>query len=654
MKLHQLTRSLLTCAIGIFAVSLHAATWHTDAANGRDTNTGQTRATAFATLQRAIDAAQPGDTVIAYPGIYYEHITIRRGGTPDAPIRIMADRVERDRVIITGARRDIREKRITWELVDRELGLYRIPLDYRPTRVLANRADLLAYPTLADLRALRFLADDYLGHKHGFAYDPGSGKKHLYVRLRSDGRYGPADPNNATIAVSPPTGAGRFGTYPNRNDNYNLSLPFSGPAHIIIDGFTFETPGIAGIHTNASDLIIRNNWFYGCRIGIIAPRTDDPGRRGNPGADRVTIENNYFTQFPAFTDIEDITPAEAADQRSRSEWWHRVIHWQRKGTRPHPNQTVGYPYGYEVGAIRGAGDAWEIRYNHFYDMFEALSGGGIGQSTNTNIHHNRFERICDNAIETEHRARNLSIHHNLVIDTFEPFSWQPQGSSSAPPGPIFIYDNIIIQTPRTQALITANTGAVFKLGIKADDPHWKKSPDGAPAPGGFWAAHNTVFTPSGRLLTLLNPPQRPLRDFYFINNIFVAHTLAPRAGESGIAYDANAACFQGAFSSVLAVTDVPALAATAAGPHGRALPPAATGKKTISSPGLGLTLTANFDPSTPALSPDSPLRHLGMDTTGLATMSGTLAPPKNLPLRPAIGAEPFTTAVGPQPRDGQP
>ncbi len=633
----------------IHATNLGAATWHADVQTGNDANTGASRAAAFATLQRAIDAAQPGDIVVAYPGIYYEYINIRRGGTADAPIRIMADRVERDRVIISGAQRNIRQKDVTWELVDRELRLYRVPLDYRPARVLANRADLLAYPTLADLRAFRFLADDYLGHKHGFAHDPAT--NHLYVRLRSDGRYGPTDPNAAdiTLAVSPPTGAGRFGTDPTkRPDNYNLALRFSGPAHIVIDGFTFETPGIAGIRTDASDLVLRNNWFYGCRVGIAAPRDDEPGNRNKPRADRVLVENNYFTQFPAFTDIEDITPAEAADQRSRPERWHRIIHWQRKGTRPHPNQTVGYPYSYEVGALRGVGDAWEIRHNHFYDMFEAL--GGVGHSTNTVIHHNRFERICDNAIEAEPRARNLHIHHNLIIDTFEPISWQPQGRAGAAglPGPILIYDNVILQTPRTRAMLTANTGAAFKLGINKDDPWWKngehKTQNEAPAPGGFWAAHNTVFIPSGRILSQLNSPQHLLRDFYLINNILIAHTLAPRANASGIHYDGNIARFEGGFPSVLAVTTVPALAATAAGPHGRAL---ATDDDTS-----GLRLPLDESNAFTPLAPDSSLRGIGIDRATLAVAAAPLPPPppNELPLRPTPGAEPFTLAVGPQPR----
>jgi len=613
-----------------------AAIWHVDAASGRDTQPGESRATAFATLQRAVDGARPGDTIIVYPGTYYEHVVIRRGGAPEAPITIQADRVERDRVILSGADASIRQGRVAWEPVDGTPGLYRVPLAYRPTRVLADRVDLLAYPTLADLRAFRFLDADYLGHPHGFSHDPETG--HLYVRLRADGRYGATDPNQTTMAVSPPNGGGRFGAQTtHRPDNYNLAIPFSGPAHVVIDGITFETPGIAGIFTAASDVTIRNSWFYGCRVGIAGVRTDDPAFRDRPTADRVVVEHCYFTQFPAYTDIEAITPEEVADQRGRTRSPYRPAHWQRKG-----NHTVGRAWSYEVGAIRGIGDRWEIHHNHFHDMFEALSDAG--RSTNTVIHHNRFERICDNAIEAEPRARDLHVHHNLIIDTFEPISWQPLDGPPLP-GPVIIHDNIILQTERAQAMATANTGGVFKLGIGRTNRYWQTPlengalPEEAAAPGGFWIAHNTIYHPSGRLLTPLNLDPHPLRGFHVLNNLVVTHTFSTRTASGGVHFDGNIARFAGAFPSVLAVATVPELAAIAAGPHGRAV------SVEDDNPGLHLPLD-----ETTALAPyteDSPLRDTGIDATKLPADTPT---PESLPLRATPGAEPFTLHVGPRSR----
>ena len=36
----------------------------------------------------------------------------------------------------------------------------------------------------------------------------------------------------------------------------------------MIDGITFETPGAAAVLTYASDVVVRNAWFDGCRFGV--------------------------------------------------------------------------------------------------------------------------------------------------------------------------------------------------------------------------------------------------------------------------------------------------------------------------------------------------------------------------------------------------
>jgi len=47
---------------------------HVDGQSGQDSNNGHSRASAFATVQKAISMAEEGDTVVVWPGVYQEEI----------------------------------------------------------------------------------------------------------------------------------------------------------------------------------------------------------------------------------------------------------------------------------------------------------------------------------------------------------------------------------------------------------------------------------------------------------------------------------------------------------------------------------------------------------------------------------------------------
>lgn len=95
---------LLGARAAVFAVAApanRAATYYVSPAG--DDGAAGTAAAPWRTLQHAVDALKPGDTVLIGPGIYREAVNVKQGGTEQAPITLAA--APGAHVIVTGADR---------------------------------------------------------------------------------------------------------------------------------------------------------------------------------------------------------------------------------------------------------------------------------------------------------------------------------------------------------------------------------------------------------------------------------------------------------------------------------------------------------------------------------------------------------------------
>ena len=521
----------------VSAYSVIKRTLYVDSQKGNDLNDGRSREKPWKSLLHASKELQPGDYVIVAPGVYRGGIQIYVKGSPEAPIIFEGDKIEGS-TVITLADSDIREGKLTWKLENKMTDLYSVDFNGRtPARVLYTGVDLYPYASKESLNTFKINGNS--APKHGFYYDSTENK--IYVRLHPDGKYGSKNPNDHLMAVAPPTGSRFDGTLISQPYHYGIGVLGAGDAHIIIDGFTFEVPGVAGVYTEANYVTIKNCWFQGCRTGVAGnykdrTTTDPEGKdyfsmRFDPSmldlsASHIVIEYCDYNQKPAFEDAVELMKEFASEEKDSSidiEAFYKPF-WHRKSVNHGlPNQS----FIYEIGIAARIGSDWVIRRNNIHDSFEGLSCHAVSASRGLRVEYNRFERLLDNAIETEDHSSNMHIYRNVIVDVFMPFSWQPIRGTPWPYS-IFFTENIIYNTPENQGLwdnIGFKGRGLFKIGVK--EITWQRVPHMvgtvyAPVtvPGsGLVLANNTILFPGGQLITVQGGREMPVYNVNIINNI---------------------------------------------------------------------------------------------------------------------------------------
>lgn len=506
--LPRILRSLLA----ILLVSLGSAsvawgrTFYVDASTGADAASGLARDAAFRTIGRACELVTPGDSVIVFPGVYFESVQLTHYGTADQPITFLADQLGKNRVIVTGADPAIRNGTAGWQLEDPALELYSTAFDHTPGRALYDELDLFQYTSLDELRSFRLNRSGVMvpGPLHGYFFDPSA--QRLYVRLHPSGRYGSTDPGHHLMKFGPPGAAGTYGNEIEKRSDYTWGVLTNQPAHVVLDGFTFETPGFAGVWVQRGMVTIQNCWFRGCRAAVSGWAANDPRR---PTAD-VTIQYCDFTEAPTVEDAKEVIAIAAALSPMEQAalpgffWWHRKT----------PSLT-----SYQGGSFCNLGLRPRILRNLFRDQLDAIAVFAIDSSDGAEIAYNQITDILDNAVECENHARNMRFHHNYIENAFEPFSYQPQ-SGTPWPASIWIHHNVVYSTPEWSALwhepVLRWTPGCFKIKVPATFTTAELD--------GLAAFNNTILFGSGDAFTL-SAKASTSSNFHFFNNLIATREL---------------------------------------------------------------------------------------------------------------------------------
>jgi len=500
-------KSLITVSFFIVAIA-HATTWHVDPLKGDDAAAGDA-ASPFRTLTHVVKLVNPGDTVLAHPGVYFEHVKLERGGTAEAPINFKSTD-GRAATIITGANRELREQRLVWEPVVYTPGLYRVPMKEEPATLLCDELNLYRYPSLDELRSFTVQNMPAPGPKHGFAWANGF----LHVRLHPAGKDGDANPNAHVMKASPARGQGFRGDEIDTRQRANFATVTPGPAHVVIEGFTFESPGFCGVWVRHGHVTVRDCRFLGCRTGVRG--WDRPEKKPRNLSEDVIVEKCEYTEHPMYADvaeiIEEVTALAEAERAelARFFWWHRK----------------GGAYSSEIGLIAAAGRRWQIRDNFIHDTLDGLSFMSLSWSEDAVVSGNRFERIVDNAIDAENHAQRLRVHDNVVVDCFEPFSYQPLDKEPWPADIVFEHNTVSFTRAGAALWGRENLGwhpGCVKIYVL---------PEQAEAPGGLVFRENLIWFPTGSVLSI-NQTATALRGVSFASNVVAAWALG--GTEKGLA-----------------------------------------------------------------------------------------------------------------------
>jgi len=360
-------------------------------------------------IQKALDAAKPGDTIVLKDGVYYQSVVITRGGTTGKPVTLKA--ANGGGATISGAVPPEQAK-LKFELVEGDL--YKAAVPHRVWWVMIGPRNLVNYGNLSYLSQFQFPDQSGGGLKRcapeGFAWQDGM----LYIRLEKK-----ANPNDAAIEISRLTGGHtsaepEFAKRIHWAPDTGFDVPGTGHLfcetlglitvkadNVVIEGLRLHMGVGAAVIVHGNDVTVRDCYITGSHIGIYQPDVvkipphESPGHRpigrANRTARGLTVEYCEFNASPGY-------------ELCRRGFWGGLYAANISG--------VFMNYG---------GPRSVVRHNWIYDSSQDhLQPRGNGTSSPADaseIAYNLIQNCADDPIEFDSATpMNLRVHHNVILD----------------------------------------------------------------------------------------------------------------------------------------------------------------------------------------------------------------------------------------------
>jgi len=360
-------------------------------------------------IQKALDAAKPGDTIVLKDGVYYQSVVITRGGTTGKPVTLKA--ANGGGATISGAVPPEQAK-LKFELVEGDL--YKAAVPHRVWWVMIGPRNLVNYGNLSYLSQFQFPDQSGGGLKRcapeGFAWQDGM----LYIRLEKK-----ANPNDAAIEISRLTGGHtsaepEFAKRIHWAPDTGFDVPGTGHLfcetlglitvkadNVVIEGLRLHMGVGAAVIVHGNDVTVRDCYITGSHIGIYQPDVvkipphESPGHRpigrANRTARGLTVEYCEFNASPGY-------------ELCRRGFWGGLYAANISG--------VFMNYG---------GPRSVVRHNWIYDSsqdhLQPRGNGTISPADASEIAYNLIQNCADDPIEFDSATpMNLRVHHNVILD----------------------------------------------------------------------------------------------------------------------------------------------------------------------------------------------------------------------------------------------